>query len=613
MKTAHLSGDQRWDLSTIFPALNSAEYERYVGEYESGIEAFSAGAATLGAFAGDGNSDWIARILDLEKLELAEQHLSGYVACVRAEEPGNPAATKAGVHLQRLYGMLKSGRAALLQKIASLSDRQFARLAASPELANAGYRIELLRRDSKIALSEHDEMLIAELNSDGRDRWARVAAETLAQTTLELKLPSGTIEKRPMSERYELASSPDPQIRRATFDALNAAFAPRASLMANCLNAMAGTGIALARRRGLDPIDEALFDNWIKPATVETMQTALRKNAPLLRDYLRLKAKLLGLPTIGIYDRYASLDVAELSFADVRDAESRIIAAFEEFCPAIADYTREAIARRWIETEMRAGKQLGGFCASLPETRETRIFLSFAGSFNAAAMLAHELGHGYHAHVNFPRRFWNQNAPSSLSETASILCEHFLRRSAFLSTALPKRVRAGALAAQLDSAVNYLLRLPRDFEFEVAFYRDRANGEVSVDRLCELMRDAHSGWFGLALTGDDRDALSWSYNHIMMVPDYRIYNFPYSFGYLLSSRIADAFAEHGKSFTPTYDAFLRATSTLPLEEAVSSTLGFDVTTDAFWEQSLAGVADQLRLFSELVFVSILALGKIGGE
>jgi oligoendopeptidase F len=597
--TPHISDDQRWDLTAIFPGLNSAEYESYVREYESGIEAFSAAVATLGALAKGGIPDWIKRILDLEKLELAEQQLSGYVACVRAEQPGNSAVTKAGIHLQRLYGRLKSGKAALLQKLAPLSDQQFARLAAAPELASGGYRIELLRHDSKIALSERDEMLIAELNADGRDRWARVAAETLAQTTLVLKLPSGASEKRPMSERYELASSPDPQIRRATFDALNAAFAPRASLMANCLNAMAGTGIALARRRGLDPIEESLSDNWIKRETVETMQAALRANAPVLQDYLRLKAKRLGLPTIGIYDRYASLDVAELNFADVHDAESRIIDAFEEFCPAIADYTRDAIAGRWIETEMRAGKQLGGFCASLPETRETRIFMSFAGSFNASAMLAHELGHGYHAHVNFPRRFWNQNAPSSLSETASILCEHFLRRSIFQSNAFAKRVRLGALAAQLDSAVNYLLRLPRDFEFEVAFYRERANGEVSADRLCELMRAAHASWFGSALAGDDGDALSWSYNHIMMVPDYRIYNFPYSFGYLLSSRIADAFAEQGKSFTPTYDAFLHATSTLPLEEAVSSTLGFDVTTADFWDKSLVSVADQLRLFSEL--------------
>jgi len=597
--TPPVSDDQRWDLTAIFPGLNSAEYESYVRGYETSIAAFSAGVATLGAFTGAGIADWTARIRDLEKLERTEQQLSGYVACVHAEQPGNSAVTKAGIRLQRLHGMLKSGKAALLQKLAPLSDQQFARLAATAELASGGYRIELLRRESKIALSERDETLIAELTADGRDRWARVAAETLAQTTLVLQMPSGASEKRPMSERYELASSPDARIRRATFDALNAAFEPRAPLMAHCLNAMAGTGIALARRRGIDPIEESLFDNWIKRETVETMQAALRANASVLQDYLRSKAKLLGLPTMGIYDRYASLDIAELNCADVRDAESRIIGAFEEFCPTIADYTRDAIAGRWIETEMRAGKQLGGFCASLPETRETRIFMSFAGSFNASAMLAHELGHGYHAHVNFPRRFWNQNAPSSLSETASILCEHFLRRSTFLSNALPRRVRLGALAAQLDSAVNYLLRLPRDFEFEVAFYRERANGDVGADRLCELMRNAHSDWFGSALTGDDGDALSWSYNHIMMVPDYRIYNFPYSFGYLLSSRIADAFAEQGKSFTPTYDAFLRATSTLPVEEAVSSTLGFDVTTEAFWQQSLAGVADQLRLFSEL--------------
>ena len=589
------STDQRWDLSAIFPSLGSREYERAVEQFETGVEEFAKSVASL---TGDMDG-WARCLLDLERLELQQDHLASYVACVRADAPGNPAVTLASDRQLRLGGNLKVARAGLLQELALLSDAEFANLANSPAIVGAGYRIALLCQDAKFALSEHDEKLVAELDADGRQRWARLAAETLAQTTLELKTSAGRIEKFPMAQRFELASDSRAEIRRATFDALNAAFAPRASLMANCFNAMAGTGIVLAHRRGLDPIDEAMLDNWIKPATVKTMQSALRANAHLLHDYLRGKATLLGLPAIGIYDRYATLDSGELRYATIRDAENCIVSAFEQFCPALAEFSRMAIGKHWIESELRPGKQLGGFCASLPEKSETRIFMSFAGSFNAVAMLAHELGHAYHAHVNFPLRYWNQNAPSSLSETASILCEHFVRRSTFLSTSAPNRVRLAALSAQLDSAVNYLLRLPRDFEFEVEFYRERANGEVSVERLCQLMRNAHSAWFGTALSGDDGDGLSWAYNHIMMDPRYRIYNFPYSFGYLLSSRIADAFAEHGKAFTPAYDEFLHATARLPLEEAVLSTLGFDVTQASFWEESLGSVRDQLTLFSEL--------------
>ena len=124
-----------------------------------------------------------------------------------------------------------------------------------------------------------------------------------------------------------------------------------------------------------------------------------------------------------------------------------------------------------------------------------------------------------------------------------------------------------------------MLRIPRDFEFELDFLRARESGDVSVAWLRDRMAAAHAAWFGEALVSDGGDSLSWAYNHIMMEPNLRLYNFPYSFGYLLSRRIADAFYEQGPEFTSTYIGFLRASGSMTAEDAVAATLGFDVASE----------------------------------
>jgi len=589
----------RWDLTSIFPALDSPAYEDFVRHFEADVAAFCEAPALPPNLAGRGEDLWVEQILRLEELELRQAQLLNYLACLRAENPSDAAVAAANLHVRSVLGRLRSARAQLLRALDSVDEADFAALIAVPRLTSVRHQLNLLRREAKLALSPREEKLVADLDADGCQRWARLAADTLAQTTFEMPAPSGGVENVAMSRRFELAWDPRPEVRRAAFEAVNRAFLPKADLMATCFNAMAGAGITLARWRGIDPIEEALLDNWIKPTTVETMQTALRAHAPVLHDYLRRKAELLGLESIGVFDRSAPLDVPELTAASIGEAAERIIAAFQAYCPALATHARSVVDAARIESEMRGGKQPGGFCASLPMTRETRIFVSFGGSFNGIAVIAHELGHSYHADINFPLRFWQQNAPSSLSETASILCEHILRRHVFLRNEAPRRARLGAIAAQLDSAVNYLLRIPRDFDFEVEFYRERAHGEVPSERLCELMRNAHRAWFGTALAGDGGDGLAWAYNHIMMEPRYRVYNFPYSFGYLLSSRIADAFEDEGEDFSARYDDFLHASATLPVEDAVSASLGFDVTTRAFWEDCLASVGKQITLFARL--------------
>ena len=73
------------------------------------------------------------------------------------------------------------------------------------------------------------------------------------------------------------------------------------------------------------------------------------------------------------------------------------------------------------------------------------------------------------------------------------------------------------------------------------------------------------------------------------------YNFPYTFGYLLSLGLFSR-ARADASFLPRYEAFLAATGTASAPDVVRECLGEDTATTAFWNASLDLVESDLGRF-----------------
>ena len=77
------------------------------------------------------------------------------------------------------------------------------------------------------------------------------------------------------------------------------------------------------------------------------------------------------------------------------------------------------------------------------------------------------------------------------------------------------------------------------------------------------------------------------------------YNFPYTFGYLLSLGVYAIGKESGKNFPDSYRKLLLATGCQDAEDAVQSTMGFDLRKPDFWQKSLTIVADRVKQFVDL--------------
>ena len=64
-------------------------------------------------------------------------------------------------------------------------------------------------------------------------------------------------------------------------------------------------------------------------------------------------------------------------------------------------------------------------------------------------------------------------------------------------------------------------------------------------------------------------------------------------------QIKDQLVEFGDRFAERYERLLLATGSLPTEQAVNSTLGYDLTEPAFWNRSLDVVERRVEQFLEL--------------
>ena len=64
------------------------------------------------------------------------------------------------------------------------------------------------------------------------------------------------------------------------------------------------------------------------------------------------------------------------------------------------------------------------------------------------------------------------------------------------------------------------------------------------------------------------------------------YNFPYTFGFLLSRGLFAEFKERGADFLPRYEEFLRLSGSATSEELAHRVLGCDLESPEFWKSAI---------------------------
>ncbi|HYA03949.1 MAG TPA: oligoendopeptidase, partial [Syntrophobacteria bacterium] len=163
----------------------------------------------------------------------------------------------------------------------------------------------------------------------------------------------------------------------------------------------------------------------------------------------------------------------------------------------------------------------------------------------------------------------------------------------------PDLMKAQLLNSRLDHSALFLLDIHMRYLFEKALYAERFAGELSVSRLRKLVLEAQRQCFGEVLAEDEMDPLFWASKLHFYIIGVNFYNFPYTFGYLLSEGLQARAKKEGSDFFLKYERLLGLTGSYPAEEVVARSIGVDLTREDFWQEAIDGIAQDVARFEEV--------------
>ncbi|HLZ20931.1 MAG TPA: M3 family oligoendopeptidase [Ktedonobacterales bacterium] len=590
----------RWDLSGVFPSLESPEFAAGFASAVAAIDGLAALfdeehiAAREPAPLDDATVRAVERVITRYNAVLDEvRTLGAYIAAFVSTNSRDDVAQARQSEL-RLQSV----------KLAQLGTRFIAWVGsldvdALLDRSHAAREHEWLLRKAKMQaahlMSPAEEALATELNLTGGSAWGRLHSDLTSQLAVPVELPDGTRELT-MSAVRNLAYDPDRDMRRRGYEAELAGWARAAAPLAAALNSIKGQGNVLARRRGWEsPLDEAIFDANIDRQTLDAMMTAARESFPDFRRYLRAKARALGVERLAWYDLFAPVGGSGKGWT-FDEARAFVIEQFGVFSPRMSDFAARAFRERWIDAEPRPGKVDGAFCMSL-RGDESRVLSNFKPGYPGMSTLAHELGHGYHNMCLAPRTMLQKSTPMTLAETASIFCETIVR-SAALERA-DARGQIEILEASLQNVCQVVVDITSRFLFESGVFERRRQRELSIDELNTLMVQTQRDVYGDGLDEAALHPYMWAVKSHYYSAGRSFYNFPYMFGLLFGLGLYARYQKDAEGFKTSYDDLLSSTG-LADAATLAGRFDIDLRTPEFWRASLDIVRADIARFEELV-------------
>jgi oligoendopeptidase F len=591
-----------WDLTSYFPQFDGPELHQFKEALRKDIASLQEQATSLPPLAEESAGAWESVLVHNEDLSRRLSHLSSYISCLASADARNEAYIKEEAALARQRAELAKVRIELLRAMKNTSDEIFASFTARSSLTGAQHYLNRLREEAGRAMAPAKEILATDLGVDGIQAWGRLYDTLSSKLEFDMVYPDHRRERLPMSQRRSLMDHPDRRIRKAAFDGGNAAWQTVEDVAAAALNAIGGTRLTLNRHRGVEYfLDIALFQASISRKTLDAMFTALFDNVDLPRRILRLKAKQIRQMGVAWFDLGAPLELPNQPQLSWDQAKTTVAESFLRAYPALGNFfQQQVIGKNWVDWEPRPGKRPGGFCTSSMLSKESRIFMTYNDSLGDMLTLAHESGHAFHGYLMRDIRPYGRSYPMTLAETASTFGEQVLMNGLLDDPAVSDAQKAWMLDVEVGHSAIYLLDIPVRYEFEKAFYEERKNGELVVSRLKELMVETQRRVLGSVLEPGGEDPYFWASKLHFYITGITFYNFPYTFGFLLSRGLYAMFRKDGASFLSKYEELLRLTGSDTAENVVRRTLGRDLENPQFWSETILSLEEPLRRLEALL-------------
>lgn len=561
----------KWDLESIYPSVTSPLFE-------DDINSIYQKAEELKSKSADKNSSILSILSLYDEMADIVENVGSYVYTSFSVNTTDRDVLAAMGKAEKAQTVASDASTVMVHYLSQRTD-EF----SSPELEPYALFLKEVKTEAEHMMSLEEEALANEMLQVSASAWSRL------QESVTASIHDGD---KTLTQLRGLAMDSDRSVRKDAYEREVKILADNKTAIAAALNGVKGTALLLEKRRGWkDPLDRSCNTARISRKALSALIEALEESLPIFRDYLKTKAKLLGLERLEWYDMFAPVGDASMSFT-FEEAKALIIDAYSSFSPEVGEFIKNALDSHWVDPEAHEGKIGGAYDIFFPKKKESRVMMNWEGTYDSVSTLAHELGHAYHDSVvkNYPSS--QRSYPMTLAETASIFGETVIFQEVLKKA--DKDQQLSLIEAYVQGACQVCVDILSRFYFERSAFEARKGGEVTADDFSAMMLKAQEDTYGDGL--GVKHQYMWAVKGHYYNEGFSFYNYPYAFGQLFALGLF-ASKDSVPDFPKHYKEVLSMTGRFEAKE-VAAAAGCDIEDKEFWKKGISVIAGYIEKMKE---------------
>jgi len=591
---AEIPAEFRWDFSAIYPSW--AAWEAGMKEMDTRMDAFAAMKGTLA----QGPAALLKAYQAYDDVGKLQYSVYRYPQLQRDVDTRDQAVAGRFQRVGAAFAKFATATAWFVPELLSIPEATVTGwIAQTPALEP--YRFAILDnfRQRAHVLDDKGERLLSlagQFNAAPKTIYQELGTSDIRFPTLKLADGKDVV-LSPGNYGALLESNPN-QAERGKAAALHlGTYGATANTYGAIYNGVLQRDWFMARARNFDTtLDASLDANAVPRAVVETLIDATRAGSAPFQRYVRLRKKLLDLPSYHLYDGYVPIFRSDKAYP-YEQARELVLASVaplgEDY---VAKYKRFVSGGR-VDVYENEGKKSGAYNAGVYGVGPY-LLMNYNDTLDAAFTLAHEGGHAMHTVLSYESQpFVTADYTIFVAEVASTTNERFLLDKLLQQTTDPKE-RFLLLEHAVDSIVGTFYTQVLFADFELRAHRLVEKGQPLTT---EVLNDLYAGllkeYWGDALAADDFYKFTWArISHFFDTP---YYVYQYATCFASSAQLYDAMttgpAAARQAATARYLTLLRSGGNdHPMTQLKKA--GVDLTQRA----TIQAVIDQMdRLVSQM--------------
>ena len=581
-----------WDLTTIFPT-----DEAFEAELTQVSEEVKKAASLAGHLLDSADSLLTTTEIQLDLMRRIEK-LYSYAHMKNDQDTRVAKYQEYQAKGMTLYSEFGQSFAFYEPEFMAITEEQYqVFLAEQPALQLYQHYFDKLLKKKAHILTQREEELLA-----GAGEIFGAAGETFAiLDNADIVFPmvhdeDGNEVQLSHGNYITLVESKNREVRKEAYEALYSVYEQYQHTYAKTLQTNVKVHNYNAKVRKFSSAREAaLSADFIPESVYDSLVSAVNKHLPLLQCYIALRAKILGISDLKMYDMYTPLSETDYKFT-----YEEALAKSEKVLAILGDdylsRVKTAFSERWIDVHENQGKRSGAYSGGSYDTNAFML-LNWQDTLDNLFTLVHETGHSMHSsYTRETQPYVYGDYSIFLAEIASTTNENILTEK-LLEEVEDDATRFAILNHFLDGFRGTVFRQTQFAEFEHAIHKADQEGQVLTSEfLNELYADLNEKYYGLKKEDNPQIQYEWA-----RIPHfyYDYYVFQYSTGFAAASALAEKIVHGSQEDKDKYLDYLKAgNSDYPLN--VIKKAGVDMEKEDYLNAAFAVFERRLDEFEALV-------------